>query len=240
MIANAEFPYRMKDLCDLTGMPRQAIHFYIHEGLVPEGHKTGRNMAYYGDAHVDRIKLVRELQHERFLPLKAIRAVLEERDDAFTPAQKRLLVDVKQRLGARVVPRDGDAHEMVDAKALLERVGLEKKDLEEMAEIGLLAVTRGPRGRTQIAKDDAWMVELFGEMRAAGFTRALGFPASILGMYEEAMSALFEREMKLLTKNLSHLPADQLAAMVEKALPMIGAFLARYHDTKVRHFFASM
>ena len=70
-------PYRMKDLCRLTGLPRQVIHFYIQQGLVPEGHKTGRNMAYYGDEHVRRVRLVRTLQHERFLPLKASRALLE-------------------------------------------------------------------------------------------------------------------------------------------------------------------
>ena len=27
--------YRMKDLCEATGLPRQAIHFYIQQGLLP-------------------------------------------------------------------------------------------------------------------------------------------------------------------------------------------------------------
>ena len=45
--------YRMKDLCELTGLPRQVIHFYIQQGLVPEGHKTGPNMAYYGEEHLE-------------------------------------------------------------------------------------------------------------------------------------------------------------------------------------------
>src|SRR4051812_29405876 len=92
------YPFKMKDLCARTGLPRQAVHFYIQQGLVPEGHKTGRNMAYYGPEHVERLLLVRRLQHERFLPLKAIRALLDERDDAFSPAQRRLLEDVKQHL----------------------------------------------------------------------------------------------------------------------------------------------
>ena len=35
--------YRMKDLCEATGLPRQAIHFYIQQGLLPAGRKTGRN-----------------------------------------------------------------------------------------------------------------------------------------------------------------------------------------------------
>ena len=230
------WPYRMKDLSDLTGMPRQAIHFYIQQGLVPEGHKTGRNMAYYGEAHVERIRLIKELQHDRFLPLKAIRAMLDERDDAFSAPQKRLLLDVKQRLGARVAGERG----AIDAKELLARIGLTKKDLDELAEIGLLAVTRGPRGKLQVAKEDVWMLELMAEVRAAGFTTELGFPASVMSIYEEAMDALVERETQLLASRLSHLPPDRVAAMIEKILPLVGTFLARYHDTKVRHFFASM
>jgi len=94
----AAFPYKMKDLCERTGLPRQVIHFYIQQGLVPEGKKTGRNMAYYGEAHVERILLVRRLQHERFLPLKAIRAILEERDEVFSPAQRGFVDEVKARL----------------------------------------------------------------------------------------------------------------------------------------------
>ncbi len=240
MIDRAAWPYRMKDLSSLTGLPRQAIHFYIQQGLVPEGHKTGRNMAYYGEEHVARIKLVRELQHDRFLPLKAIRAVIDERDDAFSPAQRRLLVDVKERLGKHVAPRSDDARETVDAKELAARVGLEKKDLDEMIAIGLFAASPGPRGRLRIARDDAWIVELFGEVRAAGFTRKLGFPASIMTIYEDAMTQLFDRETALLTSKLSHLPADRVASMTAKVLPIISTFLARYHDTKVRHFFAAM
>ena len=54
--------YRMKDLCELTGMSRQAIHFYIQQGLVPEGQKVSRNMAWYGPEHVDRIQQIQRLQ----------------------------------------------------------------------------------------------------------------------------------------------------------------------------------
>jgi DNA-binding transcriptional MerR regulator len=233
------WPYRMKDLSELTGMPRQAIHFYIQQGLVPEGRKTGRNMAYYGEEHLERIRLVRQLQHERFLPLRAIRAMLEQRDDAFSPAQRRVLLDVKQRLDERIGAREGQARETVDATSLLARCGLAKSDLDEVVDAGLLAVTRS-HGKLVVAKDDAWMLELFGEVRAAGFTKELGFPASVLTIYEEAMSKLVDRETKLLTGPLSKLPPATVASMIEKILPLIGMFLARYHDTKVRHFFASM
>ena len=40
----------------------ETIHFYIAKQLVPEGHKTGRNMAYYGPEHLERLRLVLELK----------------------------------------------------------------------------------------------------------------------------------------------------------------------------------
>ena len=90
--------YRMKDLCDLTGLGRQAIHFYIQRGLLPPGRKTGRNMAYYGEAHVKRLQLIKKLQHERFLPLKAIKAILDDQKGAFSESQEGFLAELKARL----------------------------------------------------------------------------------------------------------------------------------------------
>ena len=50
------YRYKMKDLADATGLDRQGIHFYIQQGLVPEGYKTSRNMGWYSEAHVERMK----------------------------------------------------------------------------------------------------------------------------------------------------------------------------------------
>ena len=38
----------MKDLCAQTGLSRQAIHFYIQQGVVPEGKKTGQISLHFG------------------------------------------------------------------------------------------------------------------------------------------------------------------------------------------------
>jgi DNA-binding transcriptional MerR regulator len=233
------WPYKMKDLCERTGLPRQVVHFYIQQGLVPEGKKTGRNMAYYGESHVERIRLVRELQEERFLPLKAIRAILRGDEEHFTPAQRALLVEVKDRL-AGTLAKPAASRDTVLASELLARHGLTQRDVSQMIDVGLLAASPDGRGRTRIAREDAWMLELFGELRAIGFTEALGFEASDLAIFEEAVSTLVDRETTLLAERLEKLPADRIAAMVERALPLIGSFLARYHATKVRHFLAAL
>ena len=75
--ANAEL-LRMGELAEASGVPAPTIKHYLREGLLPEPVKTSRNMAYYPPEFVDRIKLIKRLQEERFMPLKAIKSVLDE------------------------------------------------------------------------------------------------------------------------------------------------------------------
>jgi DNA-binding transcriptional MerR regulator len=69
---------RMGELAEASGVPVPTIKHYLREGLLPEPVKTSRNMAYYPPGFVDRIKLIKRLQEERFMPLKAIKSVLDE------------------------------------------------------------------------------------------------------------------------------------------------------------------
>lgn len=243
LVDRDEFPYRMKDLCERTGLPRQVIHFYIQQGLVPEGRKTGRNMAYYGEEHLTRILLVRKLQHERFLPLRAIKALLEERDEAFSPAQREFVNEVKSRLSVTLGARS-DRPTTVDAIELIGKLGLRRKDLDDMIDLGLIAAATeydaGGKARLVVAKDDTWILESFAEMRSVGFDENTGFSARDLMIFEESLSALFAREAKLLAERLSTLPPEQVATMVARALPIINHFLVRYHDALARNFLATL
>jgi DNA-binding transcriptional MerR regulator len=237
--ATQDWPYKMADLCRLTGMPRQAVHFYIQQGLVPPGRKTGRNNARYGDLHVERIRLVRQLQSERFMPLKAIRAVLDGRDDAFTPEQLRFIVDVKRRLSSTLAkPRD--ARRRVDARVLLARNGLDAGDLDDLVRSQVIEFDQGPRGGLRVWSDDAWAFEMLRDVRRAGFARDLGFDAKFLRLYERAVSSLVQREWRAITDRLSSLPPDRVAPMLEAAMPLVHDFFARYHAKKVRDFFATL
>lgn len=234
----ARTPYRMKDLCELTGLSRQAIHFYVQQGLVPPGKKTGRNMAYYGEEHLERLLLVRKLQHERFLPLKAIKAVLDGKAGRFAPEQRQMLREIKDRLAERSL-RAPERARTLDALAACKQHGVRIEDLERMAEIGLVALVEDG-GKQRIAEDDAWIVEHWGRIRALGFTEALGFSVDHLRMYEEAVTTLFEREKELMLARVASLAPERTAAMLEQVLPVIHSFVARYHAAQVRNFFAAM
>ena len=77
---------RMRELAEASGVPAPTIKHYLREGLLPEPVKTSRNMAYYPPEFVDRIKLIKQLQEERYLPLKAIKNVLDSRERSRTSA----------------------------------------------------------------------------------------------------------------------------------------------------------
>lgn len=240
MIAAAQerdlFPYKMKDLCDASGLERQAIHFYIQQGLLPPGKKTGRNMAWYSDEHLQRLQLIRRLQRERFLPLKAIKTILDGRGGPFSPEQHLFLSQVKTRLAGSL--DEAVPTEWIGVDELIARTGVSLEDIEESVAAGSVA-HEGAGETLKIASRDAWMFELFGEMRRLGFTRELGFTIGDIAFYEKAMNTLFRQEIGLLSDRLSDLPPEKVAKMIEGALPVVHAFLNRYHSDRVRDFFSS-
>jgi DNA-binding transcriptional MerR regulator len=232
-------PYRMKDLCEATGIPRQAIHFYIQEGLLPPGVKTGRNMAFYGEEHLERLKTIKQLQHERFLPLKAIKAVLDGKEHHFDPVQWRFLSGVKKSLAASIGERNTGV-ETVALEALAERLGIDTRDVEEAIEQGIVGVREEADGTRVIAESDAWYFELWAEMRAIGFTRELGFTIADVSFYEELITKVFERELDLVSTRLAKLPPEKVAEMIERGLPVVHAVLMKSHLAKIQNFFGSL
>jgi DNA-binding transcriptional MerR regulator len=223
---------RMRDVMEQTGLSRQAIHFYVEQGLVDPPHKTGATSATYTQAHVERIKLIRKLQDEHFLPLKAIRAMLDDESGGFTRAQQQVLRDVRARLPAATTraPEAAD----VPLAPLLARTGLGRADVKDLERRGVIEVVRG-----KVTADDAWVIELWGEVRRAGFTRDL-VGAEVLVMMERGVERIFEDEKQILGRMIAARPAAQVAELIERALPLIHAYLVRLHETKVRALFANL
>ncbi|NUP09633.1 MAG: MerR family transcriptional regulator [Polyangiaceae bacterium] len=231
--------YRMRDLCQLTGLERQTIHFYIQEGLLPEGKKTGRNMAYYSEEHVELLRLIKQLQQERFLPLRAIRAILGGKAGGFSPEQRRLLAEVKERLlGA---PRGralvGGSTELVGVREIADAHGVSTKDVDELIDAGLLSAQGGPKAR-RIRREDAWLVSAWAELSRAGLAREQGFAPRDMMMIDEAIGALFAKEREIFFDRVMHLGPDEIAKLVERVLPILSDVVARMHMHKARDLFA--
>ena len=53
---------KIAELSRRSGAPIPTIKFYIREGMLPRGERTGRNQAAYTDAHVARLELIATLR----------------------------------------------------------------------------------------------------------------------------------------------------------------------------------
>jgi DNA-binding transcriptional MerR regulator len=87
---------RISELAERAEVPVATVRHYLREGLLPEPVKTSRNMAYYPPEFVDRIRLIKQLQEERFMPLRVIRDLLA-REDA-EPARLRAMIELEDRI----------------------------------------------------------------------------------------------------------------------------------------------
>ena len=92
---------KMKELAEASGVSAGTIKHYLREGLLGDGDgvvKTSRNMAYYPPEFVERIKLIKQLQEERFMPLAVIKSMLDE-----DPERARALVELEDRILERAL-----------------------------------------------------------------------------------------------------------------------------------------
>lgn len=226
----------MKELCEATGLERQTIHFYIHEGLVPEGKKTGRNMAYYDEEHLSRLRLIKQLQEEQFLPLRAIKAILGGRPTGFSSAQRQLIAEVKARL-APAAGADQDEAVLVPIRELSAELGVPAKDVEELVEHGLL-LARGEGSGRSIHRRDAWLAAAWAELSRAGLTRDRGFAPAHLVLIDQALTELFARERDLFFEQLAKVEPAELARIIERVLPILADLLGRLHTHKAKDFFS--
>src|SRR5262245_421470 len=68
---------RMAELARQSGVARETIHFYLREGLVPRPRKRGKAVACSRQEHLLRLRTIRRLREEKYLPLSVIRGLFE-------------------------------------------------------------------------------------------------------------------------------------------------------------------
>ena len=164
---NAKPGLKMSELADASGVSAGTIKHYLREGLLPEPVRTSRNMAYYPPEFVDRIRTIKRLQEERFMPLRLIREVLEQSDRPRTPR------------------RD-----------VLARHDLPANVLDRLAEIGVLTPTRAGYDADDIKIIEAIVrFRAGGYDEALGFTvyDTLRYRDALAPLVEEEVRVLLER-----------------------------------------------
>jgi DNA-binding transcriptional MerR regulator len=68
---------KIKELVQRTQISKETIHYYIREGLLPKPRKRCKNIADYDEGYIEKIRQIKELQYNHFLPLAVIKEVLK-------------------------------------------------------------------------------------------------------------------------------------------------------------------
>jgi DNA-binding transcriptional MerR regulator len=191
---------RISDLATRSGVPAPTIKHYMREGLLPEPHKrTSRNMAYYDARLAERVRVIKELQSERFLPLKVIGDVLEPAPSARIRAD---LDEVQRRQLGALAPaiaagtqaarkRRGDSGRKRTRADVLASLAITADDLAQLEELGLVGA--GPYTGAELD-----LLEVIDETRGKGLGDL--FPMDIVGPYADAIRALVRFELDLFRK----------------------------------------
>src|SRR2546428_9080774 len=83
--------YRIEQLARAAGVAVETIRFYQGKGLLDAPRREGR-VTWYGDAHVDRLKRIKELQQQGFtltVIQRFLAGELEASDEALVAAVTR-------------------------------------------------------------------------------------------------------------------------------------------------------
>jgi DNA-binding transcriptional MerR regulator len=209
---------KMKELAEASGVSAGTIKHYLREGLLPEPVKTSRNMAYYPAEFVDRIRLIKQLQEERFMPLKVIKAMLD--DD---PERARALVELEDRILERALAGE---QSRVSAAELRRRYDVPQEVLDRLAELEVLTPNRrgyGPR--------DVEIVEAIQRFRAGGYDERIGFTVYDTLRYKRALEELVKEEVQVLLDRLAgEMDPDRAVALIAAGSEPLNELMAALHQ----------
>ena len=208
---------KMGELAEASGVPAPTIKHYLREGLLPEPVKTSRNMAYYPPEFVDRIRLIKRLQEERFMPLKAIKAVLDEDPDRATA-----LLELEDRILDRALAGE---RARTSAAEVRERYGVQKEVLDRLE--GLEVLSPNSRGYTP---SDVKIIEAISRFRAGGYDEQIGFTVYDTLRYKSALEELVKQEVDVVMNRLAgEVPAERVVEMLEAGAQPLQDLIAALH-----------
>ena len=207
---------RMGELARASGVSAATIKHYLREGLLPEPVKTSRNMAYYPADFVDRIKMIKQLQEERYMPLRVIKDLLEE-----DPERAKALIELGDKLLEHALESES---ERVSA-AELRRYDVPQDVLDRLAELGVLTPDKDG-----YSPSDVRIVEAISRFRAGGYEERIGFTVYDTLRYKEAMAELVRQEVDVLMDRLAgEMDSDEAMALIEAGNQPLNDLLAAMH-----------
>lgn len=214
---------KMKDLEALTGVSREAIHFYLREGLLPEPERPKRNVAFYSDEHVVRIRAIKQLQTERGLPLHAIKPLLERFDYEAVRTQDdlgRFELTVQSHVNGEL-PTQNQSLASVSAAT-----GISAACLHDLGQRGVIQI-HGAGASAELDFRDVSIVKLWARLQNLGFDTDKGYDAAYLQRFFDAMAPIAQAEVDTFLAEFGDVAADDAAQIAAEGISITNEILTR-------------
>lgn len=185
---------KMSELADRSGVSVGTIKHYLREGLLGEHDevlRTSRNMAYYPEEFVERLRLIKRLQEQRFMPLRVIRELI-----ANEPERAQRLIELEDRILERAI--EAGESDRVSRASVRTTYKLPRNVLHRLEQLQILT----PNGRGYDA-DDVAIIEAISRFRAGGYQEKLGFTVYDTLRYRDALDPLVDEEVRVLLERLA-------------------------------------
>ncbi len=213
---------KMSELAERSGVSSGTIKHYLREGLLGSDDdvlRTSRNMAYYPEAFVNRVRLIKRLQEERFMPLRVIREVIA--DD---PERAARLIELEDRILERAAELGESAR--VSRAAVRSTYDLPGNVLARLEQLGVL--TPDARGYD---RDDVAIIEAISRFRAGGYEEAIGFTVYDTLRYREALAPLVEEEVRVLLDRLvEQVEVDRAVQIISSGAEPLRELIGAMHS----------
>ncbi len=192
---------RISELIKTTDVPKQTIHHYLNNGLLPKPRKIGKNLAEYDQRHVDCIRLIKDLQEDYFLPLSVIKKILKKhQNDPESQALLKIRRDyfrpISQLLGGKIIGED----------EFLKETGLRSERLQQYEGWGLIT-PEIVDGEKTYSLDDQMIGKIIDQWRQIGLTVEKGFTPELLrtnfDLFKKIIKSHSENFFKTALKNMT-------------------------------------
>jgi DNA-binding transcriptional MerR regulator len=225
--APPDAPYRIKDVADRSGFSRETIRFYTNQGLLPPPVKTSHNMGWYTDRHLETLAMIRKLQNERFLPLKAIKSLMLGVSEDFEFSEQQL--DVLGELRRLLATEHRDLVVNENAGELAKEMGLTRREQKELRDLGF--------ARSGAATfSDVEVTRLWLQMKEAGLSEARGFSPKDLAYLIDLVDSAVTRELDVFQRRIDRMSASEVRKLLDVVVPSINSIFAILHERRLNAY----
>ncbi len=190
---------KKSELARLAQVSSSTINYYVSEGLIPVAYKPNQNMAWYHPSCVERIRLIKKLQREQYLPLPVIKRILSTTE----------ISDEEIKLGLSIsgLRRIEPGSDFCTKKELHEKTGYPLRKIDILTDQGIL--TPEKRGRKNLYSEfDVKLTEIVAEHDRSGLP--FEYNIRVFKIYLEALKKAVRKDVKIFISMV--IPAESSAS----------------------------